>query len=129
MTVQSASRDLFEMPDKISSVQEAAPSWTKKPEGFIHVRYGFDGSAGDTIKIRARKDFEPFAISKGAFLNVEFSLDFKDTVSFARAGTLGSRGPAKDLMLVLPPKKVEQAVVTVDQTSRTFGGDDLLMEF
>ena len=121
----------FDLPGEITSFVEKSPTWNEEEEGEITATIDFDNhDEDDIIELTKKRDFaQAFEIKKGTFINVVLAMNLMGTCYMVEPGALKPGVPEKKVMMVFPPRFVNEVRFTVDDRTELLEADDVLMKF
>ncbi len=117
---------------EITAFDEKTPTLTTEGDpGPVHLHYDFgSGDTDEIMTITAKRDFpQPLDVKKGSFIKIWFDVSVEGAVRYAWPGSFGPGVPAGDVMTALPPERIEELVISVDERDEKLSPEAIVLEF
>jgi len=129
-TIGGPAAKASELGDQITLFREDSPTWDGAQMGEVVEKIDFDGQdADEVITITGKRDFPTaFEVKKGSFIRVWFSVKVEEAVQHAWPGAFSMGLPPNDVMYALPPERIEELTVTVDERTEACSPENIVIE-
>lgn len=122
---------LSEFTGVFGTIRERSPVYTddKTQAGYSTFEYRPANGSDGEMTLTGRRDFDSMTVHADSFISVLFIFDFSGTVRFTEAGSFTRNTPARDTIVVMPPRQVQEVRVTVDTHTETLKNHDITLSF